>query len=71
MSQIANRIRRIRLARGESQRLVAARADITVTTYSRIENGHNEPTLSTLRAIASALDVTVEELIADEPVPAA
>jgi transcriptional regulator with XRE-family HTH domain len=63
MSQVGLKARSIREERGESQEAVARRADITTATYSRIENGHNEPSLETLRRIAGALDVSIDELV--------
>jgi transcriptional regulator with XRE-family HTH domain len=63
MSQIGREARRIRLALGESQEAIARRADISIATYSRIENGHNEPSLDTLRRLAGALQVTIDELV--------
>ena len=68
MTQIGQRAKAIRHARGEAQETIARRAGIAVTTYSRIENGRNEPNMVTLRAIARALEVTVGELV--DPVPA-
>jgi transcriptional regulator with XRE-family HTH domain len=70
MSQIGHHARRLRLARGESQETIARRADISTATYSRIENGHNEPNLETLRRLAGALEVSLDEL-AGGPIKAA
>jgi transcriptional regulator with XRE-family HTH domain len=63
MSQIGQRAREIRQRRGESQEAVSRRAGLALTTYSRIENGHNEPSMGTLQAIARALEVAPGELI--------
>lgn len=65
MTQIALRVRTIRAQRGESQEAVARRADIATATFSRIENGRNQPSLDTLIAIAAALEVTVDDLLAE------
>jgi transcriptional regulator with XRE-family HTH domain len=62
-SPIGVHLKQIRLARDESQEAIARRANISTATYSRIENGHNEPSVDTLRRLAGALDVTVDELI--------
>jgi transcriptional regulator with XRE-family HTH domain len=70
MSQIGNQARALREARGESQEAVARRAGIALATYSRIENGRNEPNLDTLRRLAGALGVTIDEL-AGGPIKAA
>jgi len=48
---IARRRRSARL----SQAAVAARAGIRVETLSRLENGHSNPTVRTIRAILGAL----------------
>ena len=66
MTQLGLRARAIREQRGESQEAIARRADISVATYGRIENGHNSPSLDTLVSIAAALEVTVDQLL--EPV---
>jgi transcriptional regulator with XRE-family HTH domain len=68
MTQVGQRARAIRERREESQEAVARRAGISWTTYTRIENGHGEPSLPTLRAIAAALEVTPGELL--DPIPA-
>lgn len=62
MSQIGERAKAMRERRRESQEIVARRADISTSTYSRIESGLNEPSFSTLVKIAAALDVTLDEL---------
>jgi transcriptional regulator with XRE-family HTH domain len=64
MSQIGLRAKEIRQRRGDSQEAVARRAGISITTYVRIENGHNQPSIPTLRKVADALGVEVAELMA-------
>ena len=66
MTQLGLKARAIREQRGESQEAVARRADISLGTYGRIENGHNAPSLETLVRVAAALEVTVDQLL--EPV---
>ena len=44
------------------QRDLGAICDMDSTHISRIENGHVDPTLTTAKKIADALEVTVEEL---------
>jgi transcriptional regulator with XRE-family HTH domain len=63
VTQISARAKALREQRGESQEAVARRADIATATYSRIENGLNEPSLSTLVKIATALEVSLDELV--------
>ena len=53
---IGKEIRRLRKARGWTQRQLADSAGIAVTTLSSIENG-TEPKIITVRAIARALDL--------------
>lgn len=50
-SDLRHRRRRIRLSQAE----VARRAGIRVETLSRIENGHGNPTVATVRKILRAL----------------
>jgi transcriptional regulator with XRE-family HTH domain len=71
VTQIGSRAKALRERRGESREAVARRADISTTTYFRIEKGENEPSLATLIGIAAALEVTLDELVSDEPVSAA
>jgi DNA-binding XRE family transcriptional regulator len=55
-------LRRLREQRGLSQEAVARRAGISLNSYARIEGGLANPSWTTGRAIAEALDVTLEEL---------
>jgi len=66
MSQIGERAKRVRLAKGDTQEGVARRAEIALATYMRIESGRNQPTVDTLVKIAGALDVSVAELVGEE-----
>lgn len=59
---LARAIRELRAARGMSQEDLSAAAEIDVRMLRRIEAGAN-PTLATLRSLASALDVTLVELV--------
>lgn len=52
---IGREIARRRRAACLSQAAVAARAGIRVETLSRLENGHGNPTVTTVRAILRAL----------------
>ena len=61
---LAKRIESLRKKRGLSQEKIARLADVSNNTIVNIETGINQnPTIETLRKIAEALDVSVEELI--------
>jgi len=54
----------MREAKGLSQEKLARLADVANNTIIRIEGGKNQnPTLDTLKKIAKALEVSVNELI--------
>jgi putative transcriptional regulator len=59
-----NQIETIRYRRGLSQRELADRAGINVSTLSQIENGRVKPRAPTAFAIAQALGVPVDDLFA-------
>lgn len=52
----------LRKQRGHTQEDLAHAAGLTVTAYARIERGSANPTWTTVRRIADALDVTLSEL---------
>jgi len=60
-------LRRLRELRALSQRELAARAKLSVTTVNRIETGQRKPMPKTVRKLAEALEVTPEELLAEQP----
>ena len=54
----------MRETKGLSQEKLARLADVANNTIIKIEGGKNQnPTLDTLKKIAKALDVNIEELI--------
>lgn len=62
------RIRALREQRGESQESLASRSGTYASTLRLIENGKSaRPRELTLRALAAALGVTVEDITRDEP----
>jgi len=64
MTNIAHNVRKIRKKAGLSQDKLAREADVAYNTVVKIESGENKnPTIETLRNIAKALDVSVDELI--------
>jgi transcriptional regulator with XRE-family HTH domain len=60
-------VRRLRVLRALSQRELAARAKLSVTTVNRIETGQRKPIPRTVRKLAEALGVVPEELLAEQP----
>ena len=64
MANIADNIRKARKKKGLSQDKLAREAGVAYNTVVKIESGENKnPTIETLRNIAKALDVSVDELI--------
>jgi transcriptional regulator with XRE-family HTH domain len=61
---LSTTIKKLREKNGFSQEKLARLADISNNTVIKIETGKNQnPTLDTLKKIASALKITVDELI--------
>ena len=61
---LAKNIERLRRAKGLSQEKLARLADVANNTLIKMESGENQnPTLDTLKKVAKALDVSVDELI--------
>jgi transcriptional regulator with XRE-family HTH domain len=60
---IAERIRRLREAKGLSQGDIQKRTGLLRCYISRVENGHTIPSLRTLEKLATALDVEPWELL--------
>lgn len=64
MSIISKKLRKMREAKGLSQEKLARMADVANNTIIKIETGKNQnPTLDTLKKIAKALEVSVDDLI--------
>jgi transcriptional regulator with XRE-family HTH domain len=61
--QVAQAIRTLRLQNGLSQRQLALRMGVPRTYVSKIENEKATPTLSSLARLASALTVSVPDLL--------
>jgi transcriptional regulator with XRE-family HTH domain len=55
-------LKRFRCRRGVTQKDLAYQADVAVATLSNTERGANNPTWTTIQAIARALDVEMDEL---------
>lgn len=59
---LATVLRELRETRGRSQEAVAHSAGIAVNSLRRIEYGQSNPTWTTVRAVAAALDISLAEL---------
>lgn len=55
-------LRQLREERGLSQEVVAFHAGVTTGTLARLELGQSDPSWSTIRAVAKALDVSLRDL---------
>lgn len=66
--EIGKKIKSIREAKGMTAKEVISAVDMGAPMYSRIENGVNEPSLSTLEKIAKALGVTLADFFTDDGV---
>ncbi len=61
---LSENIKRFRKKNRLSQGKLAKLADVTLTTLVKIESGANDnPTIKTLKKIADALEVTVDDLL--------
>jgi transcriptional regulator with XRE-family HTH domain len=61
---LAKNVKRLREAKGLSQEKLARLADVANNTLIKMETGENKnPTLETLKKVAKALEVSVDDLI--------
>ena len=61
---LSKNVKRLREAKGLSQEKLARLADVANNTLIKMETGENKnPTLETLKKVAKALGVSVDELI--------
>lgn len=61
---LSENIKRIRKKKGLSQDKLSKLADVTHTTLVKIESGANDnPTIKTLKKIADALEISLDELV--------
>jgi transcriptional regulator with XRE-family HTH domain len=63
MASLAKRIKSLRKDKGLTQAVLATRAGLTLGYIGKLETGHYDPQLSTLRRLAKALMVPVTELV--------
>ena len=68
MTAIGKRLAKRRLAAGLSGRALAASAGISANSLSRIERGHQSPTIETLERLADAMTLPIEAFLG-EPTP--
>src|ERR1700681_2907691 len=66
LGQIGARVRHARLVRGMTLKDVAASAQCSESSVSKIERNQAAPSLAMLHRLACALDTNVSELTADE-----
>lgn len=59
---IGERLREIRRIRALTQAELGAKAGYSAETISKIESGYREPRPTTVRALAAALEIAVEDL---------
>jgi transcriptional regulator with XRE-family HTH domain len=59
---LGEQIKKVRLAKGLSQREFVTGADIEKAQFSRIENDKTDPSYSTIEKIAKAMGCTLSEL---------
>jgi len=61
---LSKNVKRLREAKGLSQEKLARLADVANNTLIKMETGENKnPTLETLKKVANALEVSVDDLI--------
>lgn len=62
--RIAQNLKQLRVARGLTQAQLAKLAGVPRATWTNLESGAANPTVSVLHKVATALQVTTEELLA-------
>jgi transcriptional regulator with XRE-family HTH domain len=67
-ARVRRRLRALRTERGLTLQQVAERANIDVSTLSRLESGKRRLALDHLPGLAAALGVTADELVGSAPV---
>jgi transcriptional regulator with XRE-family HTH domain len=59
-------LQQLREKRGYSIRILAKLSGVSTATISRIENGAVDPKASVIRKLATALEVSMDELVPEE-----
>ncbi len=67
LAAIGERIREVRQARNMTLQVLAESTKLSVSMLSLVERGRASPSIGSLIVIASALGVTMSDLIASEP----
>lgn len=65
---IGSKIRKVREAKGFTQKQVALEIGMDPSQYSKIEKGKTDPTTNTLEKIAKALHIELSELFASDEI---
>lgn len=66
ISIIGGNIKKVRLAQNISQDTLSKRADVAFHTIAKIEAGSTpNPTIDTVKKVAEALNISIDELIDD------
>lgn len=60
---IGNKIREIRTLKGMSQEELSYESDLPLSQIGRIERGENNATISSLYAIAQALQIDLKDIV--------
>jgi XRE family transcriptional regulator, regulator of sulfur utilization len=63
-AHLGRNIRQLREARGLTQQQMAKLAEVPRATWANLESGSANPTLAVLHSVATAFQVTLEELVA-------
>lgn len=61
--KIGEKMKQERIEHGLSQKEMAEKLHLSVSTYSNYENGHREPTLEIVNNFCEILKITIEDLI--------
>lgn len=68
-NHLGKKLRSTRRAKDQTLKHLAALTGFTEAYLSQVENGRTSPTLASLKKIAAAYDLSVVELLADDPPP--
>lgn len=63
MADLGTNLRKARKKLGLTQEQVSERSGVHVTEVSRIESGKRDPQVSTVRRLASAVEISAGELL--------